>query len=162
MKRAVLAALLVVTFGLSFAAAAPEGIGLGFIGGEPSGLSAKKWLSDRTAFDAALAWSYWGYGALHIHADFLWHTKNMIQDANGFLPLYIGVGGRVKLANDVSETQHPLRVGVRIPLGAEYVFTMLPVGVFLEVVPIFNVVPNTAFDWNSAAGIRYYFGSKGG
>jgi len=160
MKRALLAASLVVTFGLSFAAAEPKGIGLGFIAGEPSGLSAKIWMSNRTAVDAALAYSVWDYAALHVHADFLWHTQNMIQDANGFLPLYIGVGGRVKLANDVGETHYPLRVGVRIPLGAEYVFTALPVGVFLEVVPIFNVVPSTAFNWNSAIGIRYYFGSK--
>lgn len=160
-RRKVILALsfmLVLLPGLLFTAAAaqPNGFGLGIILGEPTGLSAKIWTSDHTAVDAALAWSYWLYPAVHFHVDGLWHTNSLIEPDNGFLPLYIGVGGRVKLASG----SNLLRLGLRVPFGAEYVFARAPVGLFLELVPIFDVAPVPAgFSWNSAVGIRYYFGS---
>ena len=92
---------IVVLFALvaAVAAARPSGIGLGVIIGEPTGLSAKAWLSDNTAADAGAAWSVWGgYQALHIHADFLLHSFNVFPVDPGELPLYYGVGGRIKLA----------------------------------------------------------------
>lgn len=147
----------VLAAGLSMAVAAPEpgGIGLGLIGGEPTGLSAKVWAGSRVGFDAAVAWSVWRYAALHVHADVLLHTRNKVYEGIGFLPLYAGVGGRVKL----SSGSNPLLVGLRVPFGAEYVLPFMPLGFFLEVVPVANVIPSIGLDWNGAAGFRYYFKS---
>jgi len=127
-----------------------DGIGVGIILGEPTGLSGKLWLTEKTAADAAVAWSMWDGGALHVHADFLVHSFNLINVSQGQLPLYFGIGARVKLSDD------PM-VGVRVPVGLAYLFGSAPIDVFLELVPILDLVPATDFDFNSAIGIRYFF-----
>ncbi len=127
-----------------------DGIGVGIILGEPTGLSGKLWLTEKTAVDGAVAWSMWDGGAMHIHADFLVHSFNLINVSQGQLPLYFGIGARVRLAND------PM-VGVRVPVGLAYLFGSAPIDVFLELVPILDLVPATAFHFNSAIGIRYFF-----
>jgi hypothetical protein len=126
-------------------------IGVGIIVGEPTGLSAKIWTTDKNAFDASLAWSVTGhYNALHLHADFLKHSFGIIDVNKGQLPLYFGIGAKVVMAND------PL-IGLRIPLGASYIFSDAPLDIFFEVVPVLNLIPSTVFDVDAAAGIRYYF-----
>jgi hypothetical protein len=127
-----------------------DGIGVGIILGEPTGLSGKLWLTEKTAADAGLAWSMWDGGALHVHADFLVHSFSLINVSQGQLPLYFGIGARVKLAED------PL-VGVRVPFGLAYLFGSAPLDVFLELVPILDLVPATYFHFNSAIGVRYFF-----
>lgn len=129
------------------------GLGLGVMAGDPNGLSAKYWTGERTAFDAAAAWSYWGYGgaALHLHGDFLLHQFEWLKVPSGELPVYIGVGARLKLVPD------HLRLGVRVPFGAEYIFAEIPVGLFLEVAPGIDVIPETKFFSNGAVGARWYF-----
>ena len=69
-----------------------NGLGLGVVFGEPTGLSGKVWTSERTAVDAAVAWSFVGAGWLHIHTDFLIHNFDIIDVSKGSLPLYFGVG----------------------------------------------------------------------
>jgi hypothetical protein len=129
------------------------GVGFGVIVGEPTGLSAKFWLGGNTAVDAAAAWSVYRYAALHVHGDFLWHSFDLLKVSPGQLPLYLGIGGRLKLASDNYKT----RVGMRVPFGLEYLFDELPIGLFLEVVPILNLLPETGFDMNGAIGGRFYF-----
>ena len=53
---------------------AQEGLGLGIILGEPTGISFKSWLSTTTAFDMAAAWSFVDEDALHLHGDYLVHN----------------------------------------------------------------------------------------
>jgi hypothetical protein len=127
-----------------------DGFGLGVILGEPTGLSGKLWLTEKTAVDGAVAWSVYDEGALHVHADFLFHSFNLINVSKGQLPLYFGLGARVKLAGDT-------RIGARIPVGLDYLFDGAPLDVFLEIVPILDLVPETGFNINGAIGIRYWF-----
>jgi hypothetical protein len=156
-----LIALALASICVGFAAAAhPDGLGLGLMAGEPDGFSAKLWTSPHVALDAGLGYSWWDYDALQIHGDVLFHTHNLIDREDGYLPFYIGVGARVKLANDAYPKPYPSRVGLRIPFGLEYVFTGAPVGIFFELVPILDLTGQTGFSWNSAVGIRYYFSSN--
>ena len=127
-----------------------DGFGVGVILGEPTGLSAKLWLSEKTAVDGALAWSLWYGGAVHIHADFLWHSFNLINVSQGQLPVYFGIGPRIKLAHD------PF-VGVRVPVGLAYLFEGAPLDVFFEIVPLLDLLPGTYFHLNAAVGVRYFF-----
>ncbi len=129
------------------------GLGLGVMAGDPNGLSAKYWTGERTAFDAAAAWSYWGRGgaALHLHGDFLFHQFEWLKVPSGELPVYIGVGARLKLVPE------NMRLGVRVPLGVEYIFAEIPVGLFLEVAPGMDLIPETQFFPNGAVGARWYF-----
>ena len=72
--------------------------------------------------------------------------------------LYIGLGARVKLANDYRDQNYPLRAGLRIPFGLEYVFASVPIGLFFELVPVIDLTPDArGFGGNSAIGFRYYF-----
>lgn len=156
MNRRLLAAFVVVFLLAGAAAARPQGVGLGLMAGDPSGLSFKIWTSPRVAVDAGLGYSVFWYGqALHFHGDVLWHSRSLVQPEDGYLPLYIGLGGRVKLSN----LDNKMRAGIRVPFGAEYVFNAVPLGLFLEIVPVFDLVPGTDYlGANSSVGFRYYFG----
>ena len=49
------------------------------------------------------------------------------------------------------------KVGIRIPVGAAYVFESIPLDIFLEVVPIVELIPAVAPSLGGGIGIRYYF-----
>jgi len=139
---------------LSTAAVARDGdFGLGVIIGEPTGLSAKAWLSSKSAVDFAAAWSFEKHAKFHLHADYLLHSFRLIKVEKGELPLYFGVGGRLILR----EHDHDDLVGIRIPVGLEYFFDELPLDVFVEVVPVVNLAPDTDADMDGGIGIRYMF-----
>lgn len=123
--------------------------GLGIIVGEPTGVSGKMKLSDANAVDAAIGWSFINYGAMHLHADYLYNVVKIGHD----FPLYAGVGGRLKLSSGKDDS----RLGVRIPIGVVYQPSTKPFDMFIETVPMLNITPKTDFDWNAAAGVRYYF-----
>jgi hypothetical protein len=126
-----------------------RGFGIGIILGEPTGLSAKLWTSNVNAFDFAAAWSFKGKGHMLLQADYVWHS-NVIQVSPGKLPLYYGIGGRVILSDD------PL-VGVRIPVGLDYQFESAPIDIFVEIVPILDIIPSTDFDLGGGLGVRFWF-----
>jgi hypothetical protein len=126
--------------------------GLGAIVGEPTGVSAKWWLTDRTAIDAAAAWSFGGRDSFHLHGDYLFHMFDVFPVEKGEMPFYFGVGGRVKFREDDRD-----RVGVRGPVGVAYRFADLPLELFAEVAPVLDVAPRTRLDLNGGIGIRYYF-----
>ena len=125
-------------------------IGAGIILGEPTGFSFKYWLTQSTALDAGLAWSFVDENAFQIQADYLIHNFSLIKVSSGKLPFYFGIGGRLKFANDVS-------LGVRVPLGLAYIFSDEPIDIFLEIVPILDLVPKTDFTIGAAIGGRYFF-----
>jgi hypothetical protein len=127
-----------------------SGIGLGVILGEPTGVSFKSWVGRREAIDVAVAWSFDGEGAIHIHADYLFHNFRLFPVRRGDLVLYYGIGARVKTVN---KTQ----VGVRIPIGLSYLFERDPIEIFFELGPIMNVSPKTLFRMTTGVGIRYFF-----
>jgi hypothetical protein len=142
---------LTVLVSLSVSAAAAGDFGLGIILGEPTGLSLKQWLTNRTAFDAAAAWSFEDESAFHIHVDYLVHRHGLTEVDMGRLLFYAGVGGRLKLEEEDA------RLGVRVPLGVTYIFRGVPVDIFLEIVPLLDLAPATDFRMNGGFGIRYFF-----
>jgi hypothetical protein len=158
MKKLSLVIALTAILFYSSAAADGGSFGLGFILGEPSGLSAKIWTGGNTALDAAVAWSFLNNNpnenqVLDVHADLLFHNFNLFNVDRGRLPLYYGIGGRIKFSSPDN------RIGLRVPVGLEYIFERNYVDIFLEVVPLFDLTPehNRGFGINSAIGIRYFF-----
>ncbi len=127
-------------------------IGLGVILGEPTGLSAKFWTSNNTAFDLGLAWSFSGNGHFHIHGDYLFHRLGVFNVSKGALPLYFGIGARMLFRDDADDN-----IGIRFPIGIEYYFDDLPLAVFVEIVPILDLAPSSDFDINGGIGGRFYF-----
>jgi hypothetical protein len=126
-----------------------HGLGAGIIVGEPTGLSAKSWLSEYDALDAGVAWSI-SHGWFHLHADYLRHVFGLIPVEKGQLPLYFGLGARLGFGNDVI-------IGARVPLGVDYLFDGTPLDVFIEIVPGLAIIPDTKFDMGGGIGVRYWF-----
>lgn len=133
-------------------ASTKDGLGVGVIVGEPTGISIKKWTDNTHAVDAALAFSLTNGNAFQFHADYLIHdTSGSIPELKGSLPWYYGIGGRVKA--DEGNT----RVGVRIPVGISYMFVDAPLDFFAEVAPVVDIAPDVSLRLNGALGLRYYF-----
>lgn len=127
-----------------------NGWGAGLMLGEPLGGTFKAWLSDKTAIDAGIGYASYDEGGVQIHADYLWHTFELFNAGSGRLPLYYGVGARLKFADDT-------HVGIRGPIGVSYMLDNAPVDIFAEVAPILDFTPNWRVEWNAVIGARYWF-----
>jgi hypothetical protein len=145
---ALLAVVLVVTLMLTPALAR---MGVGIVAGEPSGFAFKWWSEGATGVDAVTGWSL-DDGDFYAHCDYLWHREFEDVEIGGTVPLYFGVGARLLLRDDDDS-----KVGVRIPVGVDYLFDNGRFDVFVEIAPIFNFVPETEFDLSGGVGARFYF-----
>ena len=149
------AVLVFVLFTFIFTSAvASEGgpFGLGFIVGEPTGISGKLFLTKRNAIDGAVAWSLQDDNDFHIHGDYLYHNYNIFVNEKMALPMHFGIGGRIKFNENADD-----RIGIRFPFGLNYIFEEAPFDMFFEIVPIMDLAPDTDFDLNAALGARFYF-----
>jgi hypothetical protein len=149
--RSILSFLLVALATCGAVEAQGRGFGLGIIVDDPTGISTKLWTGKSTAIDAEVAWSHDGDDFLYLHGDFLFHSSHLSQDVKGKFLTYYGIGTKVEFA-DSNE------VGLRIPLGVDYIFPKAPLDVFFEIVPLLDLVPATEGDLKAAIGIRFVFG----
>lgn len=124
--------------------------GVGVILGEPAGVSIKKWFGEKIAIDGALAWSFANNGAFHLHADYLVHDFSLIKVKKGRLPVYFGIGARIKNDKDFI-------VSARLPVGISYIFEKAPIDIFFEFALLLDIIPGSEFSFNSGIGFRYYF-----
>ena len=136
--------------------------GLGVILGEPTGISAKLWVSPVNALDFGLGWSvggdrinyngrYDGGSRVHFHMDYLWHWFDAIHSSERF-PLYTGIGGRINTG-----AGYDASAAVRGVFGIAWLPNQVPIDVFLELVPSLQVVPSTGFGIDAGLGARYFF-----
>lgn len=136
------------------------GLDLGVMLGEPTGLSGKYWLDKNHAVDGGLAWSLSDDQDLHLHGDYLIHRHNVLPEAElpGGLAFYYGIGGRLQLREDDDdgrdEDDDKDKLGLRIPLGLEW-SPNRDLRVFLEVVPVVDLLPDTEAGFNGALGLRF-------
>jgi hypothetical protein len=144
-----------VMFSCRAAFAQEEGLGLGIVFGEPTGISLKSFISETDAMDAAVAWSR---DSLHLHADYLVHRYDVLHAGSDGLPIYFGIGCRLKF--DEGDDDSDVQVGLRIPLGIAYWFKGTPIEVFAEIAPLMDLLPDTDAEFNAGIGIRYYLGVK--
>lgn len=147
MKRIIF--LLSIAFIFLRAYSQDSGVGVGVVLGEPTGLSGKIWTGEKTAIDAALAWSFAGSGYIHMHSDLLIHSF-AIDVHQGQLPLYLGIGAKLEIGSRFG-------AGIRVPFGIAYLFDSAPVDAFFELVPVFNLIPATVISLEGGVGIRYFF-----
>ncbi len=128
-----------------------NGFGLGIIIGEPTGISAKYWTSGNTAIDFGLGYSFRKYSRFHLHADYLFHTKNIFNTSENFT-LYYGPGARLRLVENKDS-----RLGFRFDIGLVWIPKNAPVDVFIEVAPLIDIIPATDFTFNGGMGVRFFF-----
>jgi hypothetical protein len=137
--------------------------GLGIILGEPTGISAKLWVSPARALDFGLGWSlggdrinnytgrYDGGSRVHFHMDYLWHWFEAIHSSERF-PLYTGIGGRINTGAGYNSS-----AAVRGVFGIAWLPRQAPVDVFLELVPSLQIAQSTGFAIDAGLGARYFF-----
>ena len=132
--------------------------GLGIILGEPTGLSAKLFLSGQHAVDGALSYSLVD-SALYLHADYLLHFSGWILRAGSthhLLP-YLGIGGEIAVRGDHEHHTGGGGIGVRVPFGLAWIPGHLPIDIFLEIAPGLFLLPATDPDLDAGLGLRYFF-----
>jgi len=151
MKRIILvAAFILVLFVFNGDLSAQRsGTGIGIILAEPTGLSLKAWMSSRSALVLGAAWSL-DTDTWHMHADLVRHSFNLVRVDRTSLAFYYGVGGRMT-------KDKKTRAGIRIPLGINYFFKKVPLDLFFEFVPVFDVIPDTNLRFQGGFGLRYFF-----
>lgn len=160
MRRSAIVGWMLVSLAVT-APARAEPLGIGLILAEPTGLSAKYWLNEEQAIDAAAAWAFSGEDAVQLHADWLMHRYDLfhVDTADGRMPLYYGLGARLKLKDDRGRDSDAF--GIRVPVGISFRFARVPMDVFAEIVPVLDVAPDTDLELNAAIGGRYYFAGSG-
>lgn len=141
-----------------------SGIGIGVILGDPTGFSVKMWMSEKTAIDAGVGFTWRGY--LRLHADFLLHQwsfdiaqdKMLIYFGGG--PI-VGVGGWSYDRWDGDEWREGpyLNLGIRAPVGVAYHFHQMPLECFVEAAPRLDFIPwyFDIFNVDYAIGAHWYF-----
>jgi hypothetical protein len=149
--------IIVAATALALAATVPalaetSTFGAGIIIGEPTGVGIKTHLTSGNGLAFGVAWSLDEDNELHVQGDYLYHNYDLITVEEGEMPLYFGVGGRIKINEDKDDN-----VGIRFPVGLDYIFDGYPFDIFLEIVPILDLAPDTDFDLNGAIGGRFWF-----
>lgn len=153
MRPCLIAAAILALFFTASPSFARNDFGIGMIVGSPTGLSIKKWLGNN-AIDAAAGWSSDGF---NLHMDYLFHDSSLTK---GKTPIHFGIGGRIRFEDKDDENDNhdgDTRLGIRIPLGINYLFAKHPFDVFAEIAPVLDIVPETDFSLDAGVGVRYYF-----
>lgn len=142
-------------------------LGIGFQLGEPTSITAKKWLNQTQAFDAGIGIGFAGF--IPIYADYLWHKGNLFAHPTDFskdLLFYYGAGAILLFASDearrdqrafTDKGRSSTGIALRAPIGLEWKPTDPPLGVFVELVPSLGFVPSVYLLLHGAIGFRYYF-----
>lgn len=135
----------------------PSELGLGLILGSPTGLSLGYRPSGQSHIvNAGFAWNI-PQQRVHAHVDYL-RTVYVLDDPNApslSFPLNVGVGARF---HSWDSERNRATLGVRIPLQMTMVPKHQPFDVFLELVPVLLLYPETKLRLDGALGARYFFG----
>ncbi|UCF69998.1 MAG: hypothetical protein JSW49_07290 [candidate division WOR-3 bacterium] len=152
MKRILL--VILMTIPVAFYGA---NLGVGIIVGSPTGLSLKYLMSGTSALAAHAGWSFHDEPGIHITGDYQRMFPMVIEteEGNEFNDLtpYVAVGGRFRF-KDVEE-DNKFHLGVRVGGGIEYNVSRF--GIFLEVLPVVDLIPDTDFDFEGGLGFLFYF-----
>ncbi len=124
---------------------------LGIILGEPTGLSYKYWLSTASAIHTSAAWSFFPDQLFDLHTDYQIHLFNTFTMPKGSLPVFFGAGITLRAAADRTV------LGLRAITGLNYYFEKVPIALFCELAPRFDLIPTTGAGLNGGIGIRYCF-----
>jgi hypothetical protein len=134
-------------------------LGVGIILGEPTGVTAKLYLKDDQAIQAAVGSAFIG-GGLQIHADYVFHPYILQARPSFVLPVYFGPGVRlIDYTNGRDDSSFAL--GARLVGGLLFDFKQVPLDAFIEVAGVleyeFKEGKGAAIRLNAGAGVRYYF-----
>lgn len=165
MSRVVLALFVILVASPAFADEDEDGraekgtFGAGLIIGEPTGVTAKLYVKDDQALQAAAGFAFVG-GGIHMHLDYVFHPV-ILQTRDSFVLLaYIGPGVRLIQYRDGRDEDF-VALGIRGVGGLLFDFKDNPLDAFVEVGGVleYGFEDDEGFGpaLNAAAGVRYYF-----
>ena len=133
--------------------------GAGLIIGEPTGVTAKLYVKDDQALQAAAGFAFVG-GGIHMHLDYVFHPV-ILQTRDSFVLLaYVGPGVRLIQYRDGRDDDF-VALGLRGVGGLLFDFKDNPLDAFVEVAGVleYGFEDDEGFGpaLNAAAGVRYYF-----
>jgi hypothetical protein len=129
-------------------------IKLGIILGNPTGITAQYRTGSRTAVNASLGRQIAASNYLLLSADFLVHLWSFDSEGDQ-IRVYAGGGMSMGFLSDLS-------ISFRIPVGAGYYFSTLPLEMFAEIVPTLQVFGEGNFRFwpGGYLGVRWIFPKK--
>ena len=140
---------------------APENkkFGFGIIVGDPTGGTAKLWLSRDNALAFSLGSSF--FGSPRIGVDYLWHFNAFETD---IVNLYAGPGGVLGIGetggfwykNKFVRTNDKPGLGARGVFGLNVVPRKTPLEIFAELGVLIAIVPDFGSAVDAAIGLRFY------
>lgn len=134
-------------------------LGVGIIVGEPTGVTAKLYIKDDQAIQAAVGSAFIG-GGLQLHADYVFHPYILQSRPSFVLPVYFGPGVRL-IDYTNGRDSSSFAIGARLVGGLLFDFKNVPLDVFFEVAGVleyeFKDGEGGGLALNAGAGIRYYF-----
>ena len=129
--------------------------GLGFRIGNPTGITAKRYLGAANALEVALGTNFNNDG-FELLAHYLFHFP--INGAPG-LDWYYGFGGQIQ-SHDRGEREvdNDIEMGADGVLGLEYTFANAPVAIFLDGMLFLEIIDDPFnLDLDLGIGLRYNF-----
>lgn len=133
-------------------------LGVGLILGEPTGITAKLYLKDDQAIQAAAGAAFVANG-LQVDADYVFHPW-ILQDRDTFvLPVYVGPGVRFIDYSGGSNGSSHFAAGARAVGGLLFDFKDVPLDAFIEIAGVleYDFKTGAGLGLNVGAGVRYYF-----
>ena len=140
---------------------APEGkqFGFGIILGDPTGGTAKLWLTRDNALAFHLGASF--FGSPRIGVDYLWHFDAFNSH---IVNLYAGPGGVIGIGEGKGfwykhkfiRTGNEVGIGGRAMFGIDIVPLRTPLEIFIELGVLIAFVPDFGSGADAAVGIRFY------
>jgi hypothetical protein len=136
--------------------------GAGIILGEPTGVTARLYLTDKSdhAIQAAVGSAFVG-GGLQAHVDYCIHPWILEERDSFTLPVYLGPGARLILYDAGRGGDDFFAFGIRAVGGIVFDFKTVPLDVFLEVAGVveyaFKEGEGFGVTINAGLGGRYYF-----
>lgn len=156
LSRTIISLVITVLFSSASFAIGKNGIGVGFVLGDPSAITMKYFINDQHAVDAGIGDAA-GDG-FYLYGDYLLHFPGIIPVER--FTLYLGGGAAFhnfekerKHEDDIDEN----RIEVRMPVGVEFETPEIPLGIFLEIVPAMRLAPDVDFELRAGLGMRYFF-----
>jgi hypothetical protein len=140
--------------------------GLGVILGAPTAITGKYYMNREEAIDMGLAFDFDDY--ILVYGDYLVHFPGGFGHSSQFaseLVPYVGIGPVLVLDADdrrrndkyFADANDDFGLGVRIPLGIEWMAPRFPLGIAVEIVPGIIVIPGTDAFVQGGVAFRYYF-----
>lgn len=154
----ILILILCIGTGVSVQAMPTEGtLGAGVIVGEPTGLSAKSYVTPTQALDAALSYSL-RTDSIWLHGDYLYHSPKLSNDVEGgrWTP-YGGLGGLLYFSDQNEKQNSTALLAVRAPAGLLFYPTKSSMEFFAEIALIVGIIPATEVSMSGGIGARYLF-----